>query len=431
MKKICLFILCFALLIQTAGLYAASFSVDAMAEKSVEKLTADYIKKYPTAGMKKGLAVLTFSEESTLAKESGLGNTVREIVTGLVTRSQVFFLIDRDTLENRMQEIELSMTGITDDSMQAGRQAGVAVFLSGSVSEIESDFLVTVKMIDTETGNVTGQETFRVPRTQMIKKQEQIAYAYIAQHGIGINWQTSYLVHPKPMGGVTLLNDIFVSYRPTLEWNIKLGFTHIYLEMWDDAKVDTKTLYPNTATLTSYTDALTGYTNGKINQAAPYIGAEYNIILNPSFIIGVGLSTTIFMPNTLKFEQIYTGNPVRTAPYSGTPTGYKVNNTMIFTQTFDPAAMFRVEIKPQYFISPRATIGLYIAATCTTPLKVDRTDFGDGIALYPHDSEGKADPTDMHAGFKATQMGLDKDGNVEDDLKLMGCAFGLSVSFYF
>jgi len=306
------------------------------------------------------------------------------------------------------------------------------VFLSGSITEIEDQFQITLRLVDTETGAVVSQDSFRVHRGQMVKKQEEIAFAYIAQYGIGINYQTSYLLHPRPMGGVTLLNDIFVSYRPVLWLNLKLGFTHMYLEMWDDAKVNPdQLLSSNPAGNTQ----LIGYTNGKINQSAPYIGAEYNWMISPSFALAVGLGITMFMPNTLQFEQIYNGCPVRKVPstetWNGVGNEYNIRNTMTLIQTMDPSAMFRIEIKPQYFISPRATIGLYIAATYTTPLRVDRADFGDGVAIYPHEDDGNTAEADWHYGFSAKQMGLDKNGNVEDDLKLMGCAFGLSVSFYF
>lgn len=106
-------------------------------------------------------------------------------------------------------------------------------------------------------------------------------------------------------------------------------------------------------------------------------------------------------------------------------------NTMILEQTFDPAVMFRAEIKPQFFISPRAAIGIYLAAVYTTPLKVERADFNDGVAIYPNTSDGATDPSDWHCGFNAKQFGLDKNGNVEQDLALLGCAVGLSASFYF
>lgn len=437
MKKFILsMITCTALCaLPAAGLYAAS--VDAEAADTFEKITAEYIKKNPQAGMKKGLCVLKFSEDSAMAKESGLGTTVRDIMSGTVSQSQVFFLVDRETISERMKEMELSMTGMVDEKslIQAGRQTGVAVFLTGSVSEVEDQFQVTVRLVDSETGTVASQGSFRVPRRQMVRKHEEIAFGYIAQHGIGINWQSSYLVHPRTMGGVTLLNDVFVSYRPQLWLNLKLGVTYLYLEMWDDSKVNAGDVYHNytNTAVVGYDAALkTGYSNGLMEVTSPYIGAEFNWLVSPEFTIGLGVSATFFMPNTLKFEQTFTGNPRRVSFDPVTPDpNYDVYNTMVLTQTFDPAIMFRVEIKPQYFITPRAAIGLYIAATYTKPLSVERADFRDGTAIYPNDPEGDSDPGDMHLGFNAKQFGLDKDGDVEEDLALLGCAVGLSASFYF
>lgn len=118
---------------------ARALSIDALAGKSMENITAEYTKKYPATGMKKGLCVLPLSEDSPAARERGIGTTMREILSGTVNNSQVFFLVDRDTLANRMKEMQLSMAGITDEAgmVSAGRQAGVSVFLSGSITEIE------------------------------------------------------------------------------------------------------------------------------------------------------------------------------------------------------------------------------------------------------------------------------------------------------
>ena len=241
MKKYILSIVTCAALFAGFAAELSARSIDAEAADAVEKITAEYLKKNPQAGMKKGLCVLKFNEESALAKESGLGATVRDIMSGTITQSQVFFLVDRETISERMKEMELSMTGMVDEKsiIQAGKQTGVSVFLTGSVSEVEDQFQVTVRLIDSETGSVISQGSFRVPRAQMVRKHEEIAFGYIAQHGIGINWQSSYLIHPRPMDGVTLLNDVFVSYRPELWLNLKFGVTYLYLEMWDDAKVNT------------------------------------------------------------------------------------------------------------------------------------------------------------------------------------------------
>ena len=113
-----------------------AMSVDAEAADTMERIVTEYLKKYPSAGMKRGICVLPFSEESALAKEAGLGTTMRDIISGTITQSQVFFLVDRDTLSDRMKEMELSMTGMVDEKsiIRAGKQAGVSVFLTGSVS---------------------------------------------------------------------------------------------------------------------------------------------------------------------------------------------------------------------------------------------------------------------------------------------------------
>lgn len=405
-------------------------SIDSLTEKSLAKLTVEYLKKYPADGMKRGLSVLPFKNESAASMKSGLGNTLSQIFSDKITASQVFYLIDRENLNDRIKEIELSQTGLTDEAttIAAGKETGVSVFMSGSISELGNDFQITVKLINTENGSIVAQENILISQTALLKKQESIAYATIAEYGIGLNYQTSYFIHPTPMSGVTLLNDIYVSYRPILPVNIKLGVTHMYMEMWDDSKVNVTSVYPNykSPSVVDATTLQSGYSNGKMQNVAPTIGMEYNWLPTSKFSISAGLTATLFIPGSLKLEQIFTGNPVR---FHNDPTNSYINNTMVLTQTFNTAAMFRAELKPQFFISPRAMLGLYLAFIYTTPLTVERVDFGDGVAIYPHDTEGAIDQNDTHLGFNPLQLGLGS--NIEDDLVLMGGAVGLSVSFYF
>ena len=99
------FLYCFIYVFTCLALpaYASDQAIEPMAARSIEKLTAEYSKKFPATGMKKGLCVTPFSEDSTQAKDRGLGGTIREIVSSAISQSQVFFLIDRDTLSSRMK----------------------------------------------------------------------------------------------------------------------------------------------------------------------------------------------------------------------------------------------------------------------------------------------------------------------------------------
>jgi len=91
-------------------------------------------------------------------KKTGLGNTVREVISRRVITSAVFYLIDRDNLQATLKEMELSLTGLVkdDEILRVGKLAGVQVFIAGSISELKDNFVINTKIIDCETGEIVG-----------------------------------------------------------------------------------------------------------------------------------------------------------------------------------------------------------------------------------------------------------------------------------
>lgn len=166
MKKLIVLFAAAAILLPSLS-YSAQ--LDRSIEKSFEKLADAYNKQYPAAGMKKGLAVLPVKEETVNAKSKALGTTVRELVSKQVLNSRIFYLIDRDTLEQSLKEAELSMTGLVDDASitSAGKLIGVEVFITGSITEVNGNYSITLRMIDSETGKVVAMETATVPVEKM------------------------------------------------------------------------------------------------------------------------------------------------------------------------------------------------------------------------------------------------------------------------
>jgi TolB-like protein len=417
----------------------AAGPVDDAADSSFAKLTEQFSKKYPAAGMKRGLSVLPFKEESELARAKGLGSAIREVLSQSALKSQVFYLIDRDTLERRMKEVEVGMTGLVDEktAVAAGRQAGVQVFVAGSIAEVGDAFQVSVKLIDVETGEVAAQDMISVPAERLVEKQREIAFGYIAKHGIGINIQTSYMfMFQTAIDSIAVVNDVYVSYRPALWLNFKLGVTNLYVELVDEGTRPVTQLFPNAtiATVDNYAGVVdvappSEYPGGKLQTTAPTVGVEYNYMLSEKFVIAAGISITPFVLGPLVLEQRYSTALVKLRDFSDSTDNAQVQNTMIIKQTFDPTVMIRFELRPQYFISPRATVGLLLSYAYTPPLIVRNTDFGDGYTLYPHDSKGAKDPADRRFGFDPLRLGLGN--NVEDDFSLSGLTLGVSLSFYF
>ncbi|MBN1498881.1 MAG: hypothetical protein JW982_01885 [Spirochaetes bacterium] len=429
-KKIIKYSAVILILNSVAQLSAAG--TDSIFENAASAITETYVKSNPSKGMKKGIAVLKFEESGELVKQKGLGTTVQSLFSNALINSTVFHLIDRDNLEQRFKEAELSMTGIVDPEtlIESGKETGVEYLLTGSISEEGENFLIAASLINTETGAVIARQNFRILQSKLVDKRKQLAYDYISTFGIGVNMQTHYAFIQSPVDNITIMNDIYVSYRPSLNINYKLGITHLFAEFNDSSNVLTSSLYSNynSANVIAYDPNIkSGYNGGHIDHIAPYLGFEYNRMISEKFAVAMGAGITVL--HGLILEQGYSTNPVRTSPYDGSPTDFIIKNSMTIEQKFKTTAMFRLELRPQYFISPRATLGLFLTAFYTPDLRIESTDFGDGYTLYPNESEGDTDPADWRLGFNAEQFGLDS--NVQKNLKLTGFSAGISLSFYF
>jgi len=402
--------------------YASDISIDMMTGQPSGTITSEYIEQN-LSGIITNIQWVQYYSMDSLQTYGSITST-DGVINPVLSRIRADFMTVKNAAPVRMPEIRTLMSDTYGGTLEVSMngESGISVSLNLDTDDIADQL---PGLSGTEADSLIPGISFS--QNQAENDRDDITTDGISPHAIGINWQKTCFVNPAKIHGVTLLDDFFVSYQPLAWLKLKFGFTHVYMEMWDDTVVNTSDIYPNyICTLTDYNPLIkTGYGNGKINQAVPYLGAEYTCMISPSFVLDAGLGATIFMPDNLRFEQTFT---LYSARKNESETVDMANRTMVLTQTFDTAAMFRMEIKPRYFISSRASIGLYIAVTYTTPLRVTKAAFEDGIALGPH---AKTDPDDIHLGFSATQMGVRKGGDVEDDLKLTGYAMNLSAGFYF
>lgn len=379
--------------------------------------------------------MLPFKEESEQAKSKGLGNTVREILAGRVVTSQIFFLIDRDALEASLKEIQLSMTGIVDEktTIEAGKISGVKVFLPGSISELQGDMVITMRLTETDSGKVVAQETATVKSRDMLDKKREIEFGYIAQYGLGINFQQSWIFMKSPINSTSASStDIFLNYRPLLWLNFKLGINNTGVKVGPGQFNNVSDIYPQMPAIDK--PAFINYNGGSMNLLGPYVGIDFNWTPSEKFTLGMGVSLSTYSSPTLvqNYNPGYVWNDANNngiieAGERKTGGQYSVE------QTYYGMSVFRFELKPQYFISPRLTIGFYLAYLVSPAAKVYKTTINNEHAGLP--GEGQENSVEAQAlakrfyGMPTTILGDNRSAN---DLTLNGAfAAGLSLNFYF
>lgn len=435
MKK--LFILFILIVYPFTNLFADD--IDNQMQGILSDLSAKYLEKHPVKTDKFGLAVLPFENKSQAAIDASIGETIREALSRIVVRSNVFYLVDRDIVEQSMKEMELSMTGAVKDNdiIKAGNLAGVRVFLCGTVTEERDSFVINARLVDVETGIVVAVTKGEIPANRLMEKREQFAYEYISQYGLGINSQFAFapMIKTPRDGSMTTVLDVFMNYRPYLWLNFKLGITFFNMTYTKEEVGLASKLYPNASdhesanSYNEFNSSVMHVKNADISEFGPYFGFDINWTPRQFFSLGFGAAISMITP---VIENVYNNGWVWDASADpnndGTSEGdFKHIEGFIVEQHLDPVTMFRFEIKPQFFVSPRFTVGLYFAYLYSTPLNVSRTTINSEYTISNQFTVNE-EMEKKYMGLKAESLGL---GHNIEDVKLQGPMIGFSLNFFF
>ena len=189
-------------------LYSATIG-DVIADL-VDQLAAGYTESLSQpVYSKQSVSIIEIREGSKEIKDNYIGPAVEELLKNAIADSLVFKLVDRKNLDAAMEEIKLSLTGLTDsaDAPQLGKIAGVKLLLDGSVTAEGNSFLISLRLTDVETTEVVASVTGTLPKDAMISESGRIAYEYVTANGIGLSFfltPTRYLIlnqsPPKRVG---------------------------------------------------------------------------------------------------------------------------------------------------------------------------------------------------------------------------------------
>ena len=212
-----------------------------------------------------------------------------------------------------------------------------------------------------------------IPQKDLITKQEKIAFEYISKYGLGINFQSSIfqVKTPKLEQGQSVfpfLFDVYLNYRPALWLNFKLGISSLSFRIESAENVKVETVYPDITKASNYADyqgKTTSVPGIDMSITSPYIGFDLNWTPTQKFNFGFGVSMMWYSGTTKR--KIY--------HIIKNENGYAEDVGDCYIEQdlrppWLPLSIFRFELKPQYFLSPRMTLGLYLAYMLAGKFKV-------------------------------------------------------------
>lgn len=150
------------------GSAAESGSIEVAMRRLADGLAGGFAK-LPGSGRYRRLAVLTFGEVGERAQKKKLGTIVTAEIATNLRRDHGLFLVERARLGELLSEMRLQeMTSV--DPAQAsriGQMADAQALVMGSVAEAGDRYLVTARIVATQTGEALAAESITVPEAGM------------------------------------------------------------------------------------------------------------------------------------------------------------------------------------------------------------------------------------------------------------------------
>lgn len=106
------------------------------------------------------VAVSDFVVNSANPSYAYLGKGFAEIIAFEVKKATQIRLVDREQRNKLLEEMEFALSGLTDPSaqLQIGRLLSVQFLVSGSITDMGGPLLVSLSMVDVETGAVVWSD---------------------------------------------------------------------------------------------------------------------------------------------------------------------------------------------------------------------------------------------------------------------------------
>jgi TolB-like protein len=225
-----------------------SISVTDTINNLVEDLAAEYtsLKSDAPFYSKQTVSIIEIKNASKDAADNYVGEAIEALLKNSITDSLVFKFIDRRALDTAMEEIKLSLTGLTDenDSVEIGNIRGLKLLLDGSVTSEDDNFILSLRLIELETTEVIATVSRSIPKEEMIEVGKQIAYEYVTANGIGVSLfftPTRYLLFPQAEM-VKVGDDMIhggagggrLTYRLGRNWKLSLNMDTKYHDVFYD-----------------------------------------------------------------------------------------------------------------------------------------------------------------------------------------------------
>ncbi len=128
--------------------------------KQVKILLLAFILLFSVPVFSKTVAITDFSVSSDNPQHKYIGKGISELVSFELAKSTSISVVSREKRTAAIKELSLTMTGLTDPAqqMKVGKMLAARYLISGNIISMGPTMLITMKMVDVQTGTVVWQD---------------------------------------------------------------------------------------------------------------------------------------------------------------------------------------------------------------------------------------------------------------------------------
>lgn len=358
------------IIIVTVLLISAAFpvlgqSVDTIVEDLIADMTLNYKQEHPDLVFRPNIAVIPVQDKSPNARKYEVGPAITAILESKIEKSIIFSLVTDALRDKMIKEIKFSLSGLAESSnIEPGQIAAVDYFLTGQITEIGSDFMLNLRLIDVESGKVTDALESTISKDKVYRVSEEYTASYVSPYGIGIEFSSTlwnYLygktveIEGQPYSGEYGYVSIALNYR-VRKWLVLWGgldfspggmrFENSYESDRQYSASEFNNIDDTGSLSASGANGTFKYSKDRTGFFTINLGGGYVFNITKTFNITLG--TVLSMSQTFLVQTYY----LPTVDHLDKVESYIITSNDISLWSVTP------RLKLQYFITPRVALNL-------------------------------------------------------------------------
>ncbi len=127
----------------------------------INQLTVSLLKQFESQDL--AVAVLPFETTEGRSAARGLGEAAAVLINQVLVNRENTVVVERQKLQEIMEEIGLSQSGLTQDEIKVGQLLNVNYLVAGAVADLGSRFLLAARIVEVQTGNIVASASIELP----------------------------------------------------------------------------------------------------------------------------------------------------------------------------------------------------------------------------------------------------------------------------